>query len=157
MTFEQKLPVALSRFDVVAQKLGSMSVSSPQFTQHREMTAEGQAYFVGRGSGIPAGGGIALTISGLPHRSHVARNLALVLAAVILAAGALFANQRRTGASDGRSQLQQQRERLLTQLASLEEQHRVGRVDPGSYAAQRRELMARLEEIYAALHEGAAA
>jgi hypothetical protein len=157
MTFEQKVPVALSRFDVVAQKLGSMSVSSPQITQHREMTAEGQAYFVGRGSGIPAGGGVALTISGLPHRSHAARNLALVLAAVILAGGAFFANQRRTGAPDGRAQLQQQRERLLTQLASLEEQHRSGRIDPGSYAAQRRELMARLEEIYAALHEGAAA
>jgi hypothetical protein len=157
MTFEQKVPVALSRFDVVAQKLGSMSVSSPQITQHREMSAEGQAYFVGRGSGIPAGGGIALTVSGLPHRSHVARNLALVLAAIILASGALFANQRRTGAPGGHAQLQQQRERLLTQLASLEEQHRAGRVDQVSYASQRRELMVRLEEIYAALHEGAAA
>jgi hypothetical protein len=157
MTFEQKVPVALSRFDVVAQKLGAMSVSSPQITQHREMTAEGQAYFVGRGSGIPAGGGVALTLSGLPHRSHIARNVALGLACAILACGALFAKRRRTTASGARAQLQQQRERLLTQLASLEEQHRAGTIDQPSYAGQRRELMARLEEIYAALHEGAAA
>lgn len=157
MSFEQKVPVALTRFDVVAQKLGSMSVSSPQLGQHREMTAQGQTYFVGRGSAIPAGGGVALTIAGLPHRSHMARNLALVLACAILAGGALFGVRRRSGAPDEHAGLRQQRERLLTQLASLEEEHRSGAVDESAYAGRKRALMVRLEEIYAALHDGNAA
>lgn len=157
MSFEQKLPVAMSRFDLVVQKLGPMTVSSPQIAQHREMTAEGQTYFVGRGSAVPAGGSVALTFSGLPHRSHVARNLALVLAAAILAGGAWFASRRRTPDGNSHSELRERREQLLTQLASLEEQHRTGAIETAAYAARRRELMARLEEIYAALHEGAAA
>jgi hypothetical protein len=157
MSFEQKLPAAMSRFDVVVQKLGSMTVSSPQIAQHREMTAEGQTYFVGRGSAIPAGGSVALTFSGLPHRSHVARNLALVLAAAILAGGAWFASRRGTPGRNSHSELRQRREQLLTQLASLEEQHRTGAIETAAYATRRGELMARLEEIYAALHEGAAA
>jgi hypothetical protein len=134
-----------------------MTVSSPQIAQHREMTAEGQTYFVGRGSAIPAGGSVALTFSGLPHRSHVARNLALVLAAAILAGGAWFASRRGTPGRNSHSELRQRREQLLTQLASLEEQHRTGAIETAAYATRRGELMARLEEIYAALHEGAAA
>ncbi len=157
MSFAQKLPVAMSRFDVVAQKLGSMTVSSPQIAQHREMTAEGQTYFVGRGSAVPAGGSVALTFSGLPHRSHAARNLALALAGAILAGGAWFASRRRTAGSDQRRERVQRKEQLLTQLASVEEQHRAGAIGAAAYDARRRELMVSLEEIYAALHEGAAA
>jgi hypothetical protein len=51
------------------------------------MAAEGQTYIVGQGGGIPAGGSVTLTLSGLPHRATWPRNIALVLAAAILGAG----------------------------------------------------------------------
>jgi hypothetical protein len=98
-----------------------------------------------------------VTFRGLTDRSDPARKLALVLACGILAGGGWFASRRLTVGPDSHSELRQRREELLTQLASLEEQHRAGAIEAAAYAARRRELMARLEEIYAALHEGAAA
>jgi hypothetical protein len=88
ITIDQKMPAQLTQVAVVAQKAPGMELSSPQLKEHRDMAAEGQTYIVGQGGGVRAGERVTLTLSGLPHRATWPRNVALLLAAVILGAGA---------------------------------------------------------------------
>jgi hypothetical protein len=159
LTIEQRLPAALMRLTVLAQKVGPMQLASPQLTQHREMTAEGQTYIVAQGGALNAGDVVTFGFTGLPHHATWPRNLALTLAIVILAAGA-WAGRRsgRLGGNENvrRRKLTARRERLFAELTAIEEQHRDGVVDDGLYAARRRELIAALERVYAELDDEAA-
>jgi hypothetical protein len=159
VTIRQKLPVRMTQFAILAQKVGNMQLSSPQVEQQQERQAEGQTYILGRGRAVNAGDSIAITLSGLPHEAAWPRSLALVLAGVILAAGVLAA-RRRGPVPDGsahRQKLQARRDRLFDQLTALEEERRQGTVDEQRYADRRNELLASLEGVYAQLDEGAAA
>jgi len=88
ITIDQRMPAQLTQIAVIAQKTPGMELSSPQVKEHRDMAAEGQTYIVGQGGGVRAGDSVTLTLSGLPHRATWPRNIALMLAAVILGAGA---------------------------------------------------------------------
>ena len=160
LTLGQKLPAPLNQLSVMAQKVGEMHLTSPQFAQHREMSAEGQTYIVAQGNGLKAGDTLTLNFSGLPHAPSWPRNAALALAAVILAGGgwALARGGKvRPAESERRRQLTGQRERLFAELTALEDQHRGERVDAARYATRRRELIAALERVYVELDEEAAA
>jgi hypothetical protein len=159
MTIHQKLPVQMTQFTILAQKVGNMQLSSPQMEQHREMTAEGQAYILGRGPAVRAGDTVAMTLTGLPHEATWPRYLALTLAIAILAAGAFAARGREPApdTSSRRRKLHADRDRLLGQLAALEDERRQGTIDEQRYAARRSDLIASLEGVYAQLDEGAAA
>ena len=63
------------------------------------MSADGQIFIVGQGGALKAGDTVTLTLSGLPHRATWPANVALVLAAVILAAGAWGARRGARGRS----------------------------------------------------------
>jgi hypothetical protein len=157
LTIEQAMPVALSRLIVLAQKTGEMRLTSPQVTEQREMAAEGQTYVVGQGPAVKAGDPIAFTFTNLPHEPLWPRNLALGLAVGILAVGA-WATLRPGGVKGdkGRNRLETKRSQLFAELASVEEQHREGRLDPQRYAARRRELVSALERVYAEIDRQAA-
>lgn len=153
LTVAQKLPAQMTQVSVVAQKIGGMSLSSPQLTGRREMSADGQTYIVGQGGAVKAGDTVTLTVSGLPHRASWPKNLALVLAAVVLAAGVWGAT--RGGAtpqqSSRRGQLQSRRDKLFSELAALEQQRRAGGIDARTYATRREQLVTALEDLYAGL------
>lgn len=158
MTIRQTMPASMAQLIVVAQKSGDMRMSSPQIAQHREMPAEGQTYMLGQGPGLNAGDTVAITLTGLPHEARWPRYLALTLAAAVLVGGAFLARRRTADPDDLRQRkLHADRDRLLAQLATLEEQHRHGSVDEGRYTSRRAELLASLERVYAALDEGVAA
>jgi hypothetical protein len=160
VSLEQKLPVALTQFSMMAQKVGAMGVSSPQIAEHRDMPVQGQTFIVAKGSGIPAGGTISLTFTGLPHQPVWPRNVALALAGAILAAGVWASVRGRTntpGEVDRRRRIEARRDRLFADLVALEEQHRARTIDADRYAARRRDLVAALERLYAELDEEAAA
>ena len=159
MTIRQKLPAQMAQLTILAQKVGNMHLSSPQMEQHREMTAEGQAYILGRGPAINAGDTVALTLTGLPHEARWPRYLALALAAIVLVAGAFVARGRGAAADESarRRKLHAERDRLFGQLTALEEQRRQETIDEHRYSARRRDLLASLEAVYAQLDEGAAA
>ena len=119
-TIRQKLPVQMTQFTILAQKVGNMQLSSPQMQQHREMSAEGQAYILGRGPAVNAGDTVTITLTGVPHEPAWPRYLALTLAVAILAAGAIAAARGRGPAPDAtsrRGRLHADRERLFDQLA----------------------------------------
>jgi len=160
LTVEQRLPAPLLQLAVLAQKVGDMHVASPQIARHREMPAQGQTYIVAQGPAMQAGDTLTLTFTGLPHSPVWPRNLALALAALVLAAGAWASLQGSHGpaaAESRRKKIEGRRDRLFAELTELEEQHRAGRVDKERYVERRRALVSALERVYAELDETAAA
>jgi hypothetical protein len=149
----QKLPAQMTQVSVIAQKVGSLQLVSPQLSERREMPAEGQTYIVGQGGSIRAGDTVTLTLTGLPHRSRWPANVALLISAVILLAGAWGAVRvgRSPQQSTRRVQLQARRDKLFSELAALEEQRRKGSVDARAYATRREHLVTALEDLYAGL------
>lgn len=150
-TITQRIPAALAQLAVVVQKAGEMRLSSPQVSQQRDVTAEGQTYILGQGPPLPAGSDVTFTLSGLPHAPTWPRNVAVSLAIIVLLAGGYGAVRGRSGAAVERRRLEAERERLFSQLTALEDSHRRGSVDPLAYASRRREIVATLEHVYAAL------
>ena len=83
----------------------------------------------------------------------LAEELALLLAAIILAAGVWGATRGgRTVPPSARAvQLQSRRDKLFSDLAALDAQKRQGTVDPRTYASRREQLVTALEDLYAGL------
>lgn len=159
VTFAQKLPAAMAQLTVIVQKIGDMTVTSPQIGAQNAMHSEGQHYIVGQGAPLAAGADVTIAFAGLPHTATWPRNLAVTAALVILLVGGFFAFRGHTAPGVGaeRARLDSERERLLAQLTSLEASNRAGSVDPGTYAERKRHLVIALERIYAALDEEVAA
>lgn len=154
------MPVPMTRLTVLAQKVGDMHLTSPQMSDHREMNADGQTYIVGQGPALQTGDVVTVNFTGLPHAPVWPRNVALVLALVILDAGAWGSMRRGSGpahAINRRRQLEDRRDRLFGDLTALEEQHRAGQIDEEHYTTKRRQLVGALERIYGELDEEAAA
>jgi len=148
----QKMPVQVTQFTLIAQKIGGMQLASPQVAEKREMPAEGQTFIVGQGGSIKAGDSVSVTLSSLPHRPTWPATLTLVLAGIILVAGAWGAMRGRTPQLDKtRAQLQARRDKLFAELTQLEEQRRKGSVDDRAYATRREHLVTALEDLYAGL------
>jgi hypothetical protein len=158
LTIEQKIPAALGRVIVLAQKGGEMRLDSPQMTEQREMNAEGHTYIVGQGPAVPSGSTLSFHFTNLPHAPTWPRDVALALAIAILAAGAWASTRASvTPAADrARARLEQRRERLFADLTALEQQHRAGALDAARYAERRAEIVAALERVYAEIDRRAA-
>ena len=159
LTVRQVIPAPLAQLTVIAQKVGGMRLASSQLAQQRDMNSEGRIYILGQGPAVAAGGAVEFSFTGLPHSPTWPRDVALMLAILILAGGA-WISVRPQGApaqSRDRERLHERREKLFDELTALEESHRDGRVDPAVYSSRRQHLIASLERIYAALDEDAAA
>jgi len=153
---EQTLPVALMHLAVVAQKVGDIQLASPQVTEQRTMPAQGNLYIAGRGGPRQPGEVLRFTFTGMPHHPTWPRNVALVVAGLILAGGAWSAvrtGDARKALAVQRRQLEASRDTLFDELAELEARQRSQAIDPERYAERRRELVAALERIYMALDD----
>jgi hypothetical protein len=158
LVIEQPLPIELKHVAVVAQKVGDMQLTSPQVREQQAMPANGNFYIAGRGGAVAANSVLRFAFSGMPHASVWPRNVALGLALLILAGGAWSAFRGAAGgtAREGRRrELEARRDRLFDQLTALEASHRDGQADSEHYEVRRRELVAALEGIYAALDDEA--
>jgi hypothetical protein len=156
-TVRQKFPVPLQQVTVFVEQAGGLELTSPQLTDRGEVKADdGTVFLSASGGALAAGTELTIQLANLPHESRWPRNIALALAAVILAIGAWLAVGNRV--EDERRRLVAQRDTLLGELAKLEQQHRAGRVDGERYASRRRQLVSDLERIYGELdNRGAAA
>lgn len=159
LTIAQRMPAPMTRLTVLAQKVGETHLTSPQLAAHREMPAEGGVYIVGQGPSVRAGDVITFNFSGLPHAPGWPRNVALILAVIILIAGAWagLPGGSEAAAARRKQRLEERRDTLFGDLTLLEQRHRVGRIGAREYAETRRKLVAALERIYAELDEEAAA
>jgi hypothetical protein len=160
LTVAQRLPIGLNQVSVMAQKIGPMELQSAQIAEHRDMPLQGETFIVAKGPAVAAGQTVSLTFNGLPHQAVWPRNLALVVAVVVLGAGVWGSVRRGKPAAaeqERRRRLDAKRDRLFGELTSIEEQHRRHSIDPERYALRRSELMAALERVYAEIDGEAAA
>lgn len=150
MTIRQTWPVAVAQVFVGMEKIGNMQMASPQLTDVREMNSEGQQFVMGTGPRLNAGDTLVLNLTGLPAHSQWPRTVALVLAAVIFAAGAWFAWSPAKAHAVQDQQLNARREKLLNEIVALE-QKRQARPLTESDEARLQRATTELERVIAQL------
>src|SRR5207253_1397119 len=117
---EQKWPVPIEQVTVASQKLGSLSFSSPQFSSVGDVKGEdGTTFLLASGPGIAAGGTLRMQVTGLPVKSTIPRNVALVIAVAIALLGLWLALPGAGGSGESRKRLIARRDTLLGELAQI--------------------------------------
>ena len=97
----QRRAVPLQQLTVAVEKVGALSIASPQFSTVGEVRAEtGTLFLLASGPALPAGSTLTVQLSNLPAHSPTPRLVALGLAAAIMAAGAWLAFGARTARRD---------------------------------------------------------
>ena len=150
-TISQSFPVALQRVIVGVEKVGALSLASPQFTSVAEVPGDaGNVFVVGSGATLAPGTPLTFTLSNLPVHSLTARYVALGLALLIAAIGGWLALNRGSSAAANRTALVSRRDALLGELAQLEVKRRDGTISEKA-ERRRQRILAELEHIYAEL------
>ena len=113
LTIEQRLPLALPRVIVLAQKQGDTQLESPQIAERREMPADGQMYIVGQGPALKEGERVSFAFTNLPHAPLWPRYVAIAIAVVILIAGVWASMNVKTARSSEQERLEKRRGQLV--------------------------------------------
>jgi hypothetical protein len=153
LTLSQTWPAPLQQWLVGVERVGQMTVTSPQFQGTEERAAEnGSVYVVGSGQPIAEGSALTLQFSNLPVHSRLASRVAIGLALAIIGFGAWLAFTGAPG-RQGMQALMKRRDTLLAKLADLDASRQDGRIPDERYLPRRQRLLRDLEEIYAAIEE----
>ena len=153
LTMTQKWPAPIEQVTVASQKLGTLAISSPQFTTVGDVKSEdGTSFILANGGAMPAGGTLTMQFSGLPVKSSTPRNVALGLAVAIGLLGFWLALPGASGSRESRSNLMARRDTLLGELARIEERIRTSD-ESAKDTARKQRLVAELEQIYGELDE----
>lgn len=154
LTFEQKWPAAIEQVTVGVQKVGNLTVSSPQFLQTRDLsTDDGIVFLIGSGASLPAGGTLTVNLTNLPIQSPTPRYVALGLAAGVVVLGIWLSVSVRQQRRDDRRTLTSRRDALMRELEDLEKRRRAGAVGGERYTSKRQRLINDLEHIYGELDD----
>lgn len=140
---EQRWPAAMEQVFFAVQKVGNLTVRSPQLTAQQDANAGGAMFVMATGPRLNAGDSLAVDISGLPNRSTLMRDAALVLAGLMLLVGAWAAWQGSPKQAGAEARLRERREKLFSELVALERQGQ----DGPRYATRRQALLTQLERI----------
>ncbi|HEY0706134.1 MAG TPA: hypothetical protein VGG33_05020, partial [Polyangia bacterium] len=100
---------------------------------------------------VPAGGTLAITVSGVPARDRTGRTVAGVICIALVAAAFVLSRGRgnRSKVSEGPTadELIERRERIFAELVEIERERKAAGNNP-QLDEKRREVVARLEAIY---------
>ena len=153
VTVTQTWPVALEQLNVAIEKIGDVSISSPQFSTVGDVTAPetGTPFLLASGNAMPAGSTLTMELSNLPVHSSTPVYTALGLAGLVIAGGLWLGFGGRTRVDVAAGRLVERREKLLTELAALEERRRRRGSLSASDAARHQRIVAELEQIYGEL------
>lgn len=153
LTFEQTWPVVMSQVLVMAQKVGDLKISSPQFDEQQETTAQNGTPFIiaGGKKALAAGETLKVNVSGLPKHPRWPHLTALGLGLLILVGGIWLGVSGGATDANAYQRLADRRESLYGELVKLEEQRRTGRIDGSKYASRRQKLLSDLEHVYGEL------
>lgn len=155
LRLQQQWPIALQQVTVGVEKVGNLSVASPQFTSVTDVRPDASSvYALGTGAALAAGSTLDVTISNLPHHSPVPRYVALSLAVGVVALGVWLSVSARGSRTDTRHALTRRRDELLGQLTNLDTKQRAGGAEDERYRSRRERLTGELEQIYGELDDG---
>jgi hypothetical protein len=163
--FSQPVPNGIGPLTlIIDQKVAGLTVSGAGIGAREERVVGGTKYWVMPVAGVPAGGAVTFTLSGLPSNGSGGRLFAGVVSLALVAGAVVFGRRPRTGgpnkpsATEERARLVEKREALFGELVALERTARAsGASAPDD---RRRQLVTRLEQVYqdiAALDEPRAA
>ena len=156
ITIEQKWPVNLEQVTVAIERVGAVSMTSPQFSGSRDVpTDDGSTYLLSNGPSLAANDTLTLQLANLPIHSRMPVYVGVGLALAVMAFGAWLAFGGRRKDEDLRRRLVQRRDTLIGELARLEERRQRGALDAKS-STRRQRLLAELEQIYGELDSAAA-
>jgi hypothetical protein len=153
-TLVQRWPAAIEQLFVAAERVGDLRIASTQFSQQQEASAGGAPFLMATGPRLNAGDTLTISLSGLPHRSTLMRDVGLGAAAMILGVGLWMAFRGHPDRPDQTAELTKRREKLFADLVTLESQRQQGQVDERRYAARRQSLVAQLERVMGELDRG---
>ena len=157
-TITSTFPLPMDVVSMAVQKIGGMTVSSPQVLRVQERPLDTSVFVMGMGPRLEAGAPLVLQLEGLPYKSLMPVYVALALATAIVGVAVwfmIFPGQFEAAGARRRA-LHERREKGLAALAALDAEHRAGRIDEAHYADQRTTLVAQLERVYGELDlEGA--
>ncbi len=151
ITVEQTWPVALEQLNVAIEKIGDVSISSAQFSTVGDVTAPetGTPFLLASGNAMPAGSTLTMQLTNLPVHSRIPVYTALTLGGLVIAGG-LWLGFRGKRVDAGAGRLAERREKLLAELAALEDKRRRRALSPSDEARHQR-IVAELEQIYGEL------
>jgi hypothetical protein len=150
----QQWPAAFEQLFVAAEKVGNLQISSPQFSQQQEANAGGAPFLMATGGRINAGDSLSLTLTGLPHRSTMVRDVGVVVGILILVVGFWAALSGPRARNTRIEELKRRKDKLFADLVALEDDHRHQRVDDRRYASRRQTLVSQLERVMGELDRG---
>lgn len=134
---------------VAVEKVGGLTLSSPQVTQQQEGQASGQTFLMGVGPRLNPGQPMTVTLSGLPNRGQFGRNIAVGVGVLILLIG-LWAAFNGRPAVEAQASFASRRESLFAELVRLERQQSRQTLDPSIYQERRSALLLEIEQV---MHE----
>jgi hypothetical protein len=153
VTIAQQWPVPLTQITVALERVGAVSMTSPQFANVSDVRAEdGSQYHLASGSALPAAGTMTIALANLPVHSPLPRYVGLGLAAIVMVFGAWLALSGRAADGEHRTRLTKRRDTLLGEVAQLEGRRRAGSLDE-RHAARLQAMLAELEQIYGELDD----
>ena len=151
VSIEQRWPAPVEQVTVGIERVGSVSMTSPQFSATRDIaTNDGTPYLLANGPSLAANAPLTIQLSNLPVHSPTPVYVGVGLALSIMAFGAWLAFAGRGKDEDVRRRLVQRRDTLLGELARLEDRRQRDALDEKS-SARRRRLLTELEQIYGEL------
>jgi len=150
-TVVQPFPIPLPRAIVAIEKVGSLALSSPQFSSVSELPTENGVYLMGQGAAVQPGTPLTFTLTNLPVHSSTARYMALGLGLLIAGIGVWLAVSPKGSPAVDRKLLTSRRDALLAELAQLEARRRDGPALPERSERRRVRILSELEQIYSEL------
>lgn len=153
---DQVWPVSMDDVFVAVERVGGLTLSSPQVAQQQEGQASGQTFIMGIGPRLNPGQPLSITIAGLPNRTTWTRNMGLGAAGLILAFGLLAAIRGRHVRDARTASATSRREASFNELVDLERLHARGGLDDDTYQHRRTELVIEIEHLITEMERGAA-
>ncbi len=145
---QRRLPVPVTEGRAIFENISGLTVDGSTALEPRIRDMNGLSFKIFEFAGLPPGHDFQLRVVGLPSRSTLPRDVAMVLAALAFVWMVVELSRRRQTLAPARVlgalSAEARRDRLLAALELLEQDRQAGRIEGKSHAQRRKTLMQEL-------------